>query len=349
MTSPATPPRFSVIMPNYNYEKFVGAAIESVLAADWPDVEIIVVDDGSTDGSRAVIERYLPRGVKAMFKKNEGQAAACNDGYMQSSGKFLLFLDSDDLIAPDLFRKVFESWRPGVSKVQVQMITVNADGESIGSVFPHYPADITPEAIRKAYFASSAYATPPGSGNVYCRAFCDKIFPLEAGMDFSDSYLLSTAPILGEVVTIREPLVSYRIHGSNSGAMDRIKPEKFSIELRRAIDRNDYASGIAARYGIAYDKTNVMKSFKNLQLRAAHLVFGSSDHPVLNDSRLSILKDTPRALAAPQGNSTKAQWTSFFFLWLILASPRFLSRRMLSWRYAPATRPRWLRALVSRL
>jgi len=67
--------RLSVIIPNYNYDQYVGAAIESALAIDWPDVEIIVVDDGSTDNSRAVIEAFGSK-ITAIFQENASQAAA---------------------------------------------------------------------------------------------------------------------------------------------------------------------------------------------------------------------------------------------------------------------------------
>ena len=59
--------RLSVVIPNYNYARFVGDAIDSALGLDWPHVEVIVVDDGSTDGSRAVIEAYGPR-ITALFR-----------------------------------------------------------------------------------------------------------------------------------------------------------------------------------------------------------------------------------------------------------------------------------------
>ncbi|MBL8538965.1 MAG: glycosyltransferase family 2 protein, partial [Betaproteobacteria bacterium] len=69
----------SVIICNYNYAQFVAAAIESALALDWPRVEVIVVDDGSTDGSRSVTEGYTPR-VSLLTQSNSGQATAAKAG-----------------------------------------------------------------------------------------------------------------------------------------------------------------------------------------------------------------------------------------------------------------------------
>lgn len=94
----------SVIIPNYNYEDFVGAAIESALGVDWPDIEVIVVDDGSTDHSRAVIERYPDR-IRAIFlQKNAGRVVACNLGFARSRGEVVMFLDSDDMLHPSTMR-----------------------------------------------------------------------------------------------------------------------------------------------------------------------------------------------------------------------------------------------------
>jgi glycosyltransferase involved in cell wall biosynthesis len=92
-------PLVSVIVGNYNYAAYVGEAIESVLAQTHPRVEVIVVDDGSTDGSRAVIERYGDR-VRALFKPNAGQGSVYNAGFRMAQGELVLFLDSDDVLLP---------------------------------------------------------------------------------------------------------------------------------------------------------------------------------------------------------------------------------------------------------
>ena len=69
------PPRLSVVIANWNYAQYLGAAIDSALGLDWPDVEVVVVDDGSSDGSRAVIASYGDR-VRAIYQANAGQRAA---------------------------------------------------------------------------------------------------------------------------------------------------------------------------------------------------------------------------------------------------------------------------------
>lgn len=95
-----TTKRISVLIPCYNAAPYVGAALDSVLAQDLPDVEVIVVDDGSTDRSGEVLRRYEPRGVKVITQENRGAAAARNSAFAASTGTHVLFLDGDDIIAP---------------------------------------------------------------------------------------------------------------------------------------------------------------------------------------------------------------------------------------------------------
>lgn len=96
-----TPALVSVLMPCYNAERWIGAALESVLAQTWPAVEVIVVDDGSTDASLAVATRYVRRGVRVESQENRGAAAARNTALRLATGDFIQYLDADDLLAPD--------------------------------------------------------------------------------------------------------------------------------------------------------------------------------------------------------------------------------------------------------
>src|SRR5262249_45771013 len=117
--------KLSVIIANYNYQAFVGAAIESALAVDWPQKEVIVVDDGSTDDSRSVIDRYRAR-VAAHFRPKSDQLGAHIFGFEQSTGDVIIFLDADDLLEPGVMLELAKIWRPGISKVQYRMNLIDA-------------------------------------------------------------------------------------------------------------------------------------------------------------------------------------------------------------------------------
>ena len=94
-------PLVSIIIPCYNSEAWVPAALESALSQTWPEKEIIVVNDGSKDGSLAVARRYEARGVRVLDQPNAGAAAARNAGLRTARGQYIQFLDSDDLLAAD--------------------------------------------------------------------------------------------------------------------------------------------------------------------------------------------------------------------------------------------------------
>ena len=94
-------PLVSIIIPCHNAERWLGETLESALAQTWPSREIILVDDGSTDGSRALAKKYAARGVQVVTQPNQGAAAARNTGLNLARGDYLQYLDADDLLAPD--------------------------------------------------------------------------------------------------------------------------------------------------------------------------------------------------------------------------------------------------------
>jgi glycosyltransferase involved in cell wall biosynthesis len=100
-------PLVSILINNYNYGRFINEAIESALAQAYEHIEIIVVDDGSTDNSLEVVARYTDR-VRLVKKENGGQASAFNAGFAASTGEIICFLDSDDLFAPEKVKRVVE-------------------------------------------------------------------------------------------------------------------------------------------------------------------------------------------------------------------------------------------------
>ena len=97
-------PLVSAIIPNYNYSRYIGEAVESALNQTYKNIEVIVVDDGSCDDSLKVLSAYVDR-IKVVSQKNAGVAMARNNGVEVSTGEYVAFLDADDVWLPDKVEK----------------------------------------------------------------------------------------------------------------------------------------------------------------------------------------------------------------------------------------------------
>jgi|CXWL01.1.fsa_nt_gi glycosyltransferase involved in cell wall biosynthesis len=122
----------TVVIPNYNYAHYLRETIDSVLSQTYPNIEIIVVDDGSKDGSKEVLASYGSQ-IQAIFQQNQGVSAARNNGAGAGSGEFIAFLDADDAWLTEKIEKQVARFAadPELGLVHVGVDDVNADGTSL--------------------------------------------------------------------------------------------------------------------------------------------------------------------------------------------------------------------------
>jgi glycosyltransferase involved in cell wall biosynthesis len=139
-------PLVSVIIPCYNAESYVGDAIRSVLAQTYPNCEIIVVDDGSTDRSLEVVRGFEPS-IKVIAGPNQGGCAARNKGLDAATGDYIQFLDADDMLSPD--------------KIKNQ-IAVLANASANTAVFGEWHHFLNGSVIRKPYHPYYYQSFSPG-------------------------------------------------------------------------------------------------------------------------------------------------------------------------------------------
>lgn len=213
-------PRASVIINSYNYGRFLPAAIESALAQTYPNTEVIVVDDGSTDNSRDVFERYRGH-LMALPQKNGGQGAAYNTGFAASGGDFVCFLDADDTLNPDAMSQAIAAFDNSCFvKVEWQMDIIDASGRKTGGVVPEKP---TPQINLREHTISSGplydwWITPPGSGTCYRRSMLERMLPMPAGehRHGADVYLTVLTPVFGNVRRLTGAFGCYRQHDRNN-------------------------------------------------------------------------------------------------------------------------------------
>ena len=212
----------TIAINNFNYGRFVGDAIESALAQHYPHVEVIVVDDGSTDDSHRVIHRYRDR-VLTLFKENGGMASTHNAAFERARGDVVIFLDADDTLLPSAAEQAARGATAGVSKVHWPMWVIDAEGRR-----SHVePDEALPEGdLRELVLERGPYSHRVAhmSGNAWSRGFLETALPMpeETFRTGTDSYLSTLAPLEGAVRAVREPQAQYRIHGRNDWACDSV-------------------------------------------------------------------------------------------------------------------------------
>ncbi len=247
-------PLASIVISSYNYARFLGEAIDSALGQTYPETEVIVVDDGSTDNSREIIQGYGRR-IEAVLKENGGQASTFNAGLRASRGEMLFFVDSDDLLLPTAVESAMGLFsEEGVAKVHWPLEVVDEQGRKTGEVFPEHPlseGDLRQVALQAG---ADGYTWPSTSGNCWSRAFLEAVAPLpeDAYRTCPDFYLATLAPLYGLVRRVTEPQGLYRIHGGNHGWLAPV--EERLEALRR---RTDQALASLARHcrllGLPFD------------------------------------------------------------------------------------------------
>lgn len=145
-------PLISIITPTYNRADFLPEAIESVLTQDYENFEFLIIDDGSTDNSKEVIDRYTDCGkIRYFYQENSGQSVARNKGIAEAKGNFICFLDSDNRWLPGKLSssiRAFES-HPEVDIVYGDVVLINEDGKEFSRKnMQRYSGRITKELLK---------------------------------------------------------------------------------------------------------------------------------------------------------------------------------------------------------
>jgi len=237
----------SVVITNHNYGRFLGQAIDSALDQEHPDTELIVVDDGSTDDSRAILAEYGTR-ITVVHNEHRGQGAGFNDGFAASRGEVVCFLDSDDVLLPAAIAAAVERFDPGVSKVHWPLWEIDVDGRRTGATHPDEP--LSRGDLKAAIAEDGPYAavSPPTSGNAFSRALLERVLPLpEATYDICpDAHLCALAPLFGRVEALDDRHGLYRVHSTNF--THRHMSERFLTRLERNIARYESCCAAVARH-----------------------------------------------------------------------------------------------------
>jgi glycosyltransferase involved in cell wall biosynthesis len=199
---PSTSPLVSVIIPAYNRERLIGDALASAYAQDYEPIEVIVVDDGSTDKTRNVVESFDPR-VRYVHQQHLGVSPARNRGLAEAKGELIAFLDSDDL------------WTEGSLSYRVQQLIDNSGTEIVyGKTRVQNMVDAT--RLRR-YADGEAVHHPCFSSMLIRRSAFEKVGGIDEAFDHSEDIDWVCRANEKQIVTLRTDYVvlEYRIHGGN--------------------------------------------------------------------------------------------------------------------------------------
>lgn len=349
----APEPLVSVIVNNYNHERYVGQAIDSALGQSWPRTEVIIVDDGSTDRSREVIAGYGDR-IRVVLKENGGQTSALNAGLPAAHGDLVAFLDADDVLHADMLERAVGAFRtvPAAAMCQFRMRAVDANLAPVGSLVPPVHVQLVDgdaAADVRSWRVASGFA--PTSGLVFARPVLQVLMPLPVhrfafGPDFP---LVRGAALLGPIVGIDEMRVDYRSHGGNDSHRQDIAPDKLRASIRRSFDTAEFLAELTTRLGLPVLEAGAVHRDPILvSQRLASLRLDRGAHPVPGDTRRGLATLGLRAVAGRRDLGTPARVVHGLWFLFVAAAPGRLAILAATLLLHPLSRGRWL-AGVDRL
>ncbi len=217
----------SIVIPSYNHAAYIGEAVESVLNQTLHDLELIIIDDGSTDFSLEVLSKYSDPRMHVFSQTNQGAHAAINRGLSEANGDYLAILNSDDAYHPQRLEKVLKALKAdpeaGFAGSYIQIIDNEGNPLGIKHGYQDCPPWLleSPERsfragtdLRAALLTENYWSTTSNfvfSRAIYKRAGEFRPLRYTHDWDYALRVMQITSPVL-----LSEPLVKYRIHASNT-------------------------------------------------------------------------------------------------------------------------------------
>jgi glycosyltransferase involved in cell wall biosynthesis len=273
-------PRISVVMPCFNAEPFIASALDSVFAQGWPDLEVVVVDDGSADGSVELLRAQYPQ-VRLFQQANKGAAAARNYAVKQATGEWIAFLDADDW------------WLPGKLDAQWKGLSEAPNVRLVYSDWREWPcSDPMPDddllaALQIANRSGDGDAVEKGwlyhkllldcliwtSTVLVERKMLEDLGCFDPALPIGEDYdLWLRASRVTEVLKVNRPLALYRKHPQSITRNPR-KENHRAFLINRAIGRWGYSSPDGSAVDPATVRNQIVGTW--IDYAGTHLLFGN--------------------------------------------------------------------------
>ena len=211
--------KVSVIIPVCNAEKYLRECLDSLFAQTLKEVEIICVDDGSTDASYEILEEY---GVKILRQPNQGAGVARNNGMRMAVGEYLVFLDADDVFAPDMLGKMYSKGESDDADVVccrhlIYECDKGIKRDPVGVPFPEINASVEYPFRNESALPIQAYAPAPWNKMFKAEMVRREKLEYQSLSSSNDIFFTTTAKLCArKVAVVDEELVYYRVgHGGN--------------------------------------------------------------------------------------------------------------------------------------
>lgn len=257
------PPLVTVVVPNYNYARYLPQTLDSILQQTWPQLEIIVVDDGSVDDSATILDSYGTQ-IRWVRQQNQGVAVARNRGASEAQGELIAFLDADDIWLPTKIQSQVERFcaDPELGLIHCGLIEFNEQDGDLMTKLDGMEGWVANDLL----LLQRSVVHGVGSSGLVPRKIFESVGGfdprLSTSADWDFTYRIASQQRIGFV---SQALVRYRIHSSNMHSNINVMERDMLLGFHKAFsDANAEVQGLRRR---AYAKLHLILAGSYFQAR----------------------------------------------------------------------------------
>jgi len=280
-------PKISIVTACYNAEKYIDATIKSIISQDYPNLELVIIDGGSTDNTIKIIKNYKKHLSYFHSRPDEGQYHAIQEGFKYTSGEIMAWLNADDMYFPWTFKvvgHVFKKFKD-VNWIIGLPSYFNKDG--MLTKISQYPASYEQSFIRKGFYRSYLAGYLQQESIFWRRELWDKTKGLDLKWKYAADFELWTRfAMYDELVSVNAPLAGFRmLPGEQKSSLYRNHYEEEVIKICRSLSSPPLFWNFIAKRGVIHRTLCRLLIWKISRIIA---FFSENDEWVLARSRRTI-------------------------------------------------------------